>query len=94
MYTELVIIFAGLGLVIALLITILVLLIIVLKRTSGHLPVSAYVPPVSTPSIMPGHPPQVAAQQRPGNGVVFCKNCYTQFDTSVKFCPKCGTPKN
>lgn len=25
------------------------------------------------------------------DGVVFCKKCATQFDTSMKCCPKCGT---
>lgn len=24
---------------------------------------------------------------------VFCKNCATQFDASLKVCPKCGTPR-
>lgn len=36
------------------------------------------------------------AARRPGpqaGGVVFCKNCATQFNASQRNCPKCGAPR-
>lgn len=30
-------------------------------------------------------------QYQQAGGVVFCKNCATQFDASQAYCPQCGT---
>lgn len=99
MYTEIMILFAGIGVIILLLVVILILLIIVLKRSSGDLPAKAFmappaVPPVQVPQQKMSQAAPVPGQQFQGSGVVFCKNCYTQFDSSAQFCPKCGTPKS
>lgn len=34
-----------------------------------------------------------AQQYGQNNGIVFCKNCATQYDSSRRACPKCGTPR-
>lgn len=98
MYTEIMILFVGIGLIILLLITVLVLLIILLKKSSGDLPAGAFMASPVVPSVQvpqqASQPAAVPGQQFQGNGVTFCKNCYTQFDASVQFCPKCGTPKS
>ena len=92
MYTEFILIFAGLGVNFILLVTAIILLIIILRKSSGNLPANAFIsPPVMTPNQQAPLKSEPALQ---GNRVVFCKNCYTQFDSSVQFCPKCGTPKN
>ena len=97
MYTEFILIFAGLGVNFILLVTAIILIIIILRKSSGNLPANAFIsPPVSSPSVMTPNQ-QAPLKSEPalqGNRVVFCKNCYTQFDSSVQFCPKCGTPKN
>jgi hypothetical protein len=36
--------------------------------------------------------PQYQQQyQQQGGGIVFCKQCATQFDSSQAYCPNCGT---
>lgn len=98
MYTEIMVLFVGIGLIILLLITILILLIILLKKSAGDFPVAFTAPPVIPSVQVPQGAQQPASsltqQQFQANGVTFCKNCYTQFDASVQFCPKCGTPKS
>lgn len=94
MYTEFIIIFSGLGVIIVLLLVVIVLLIVLMKKSSNDIPVSGFV---SSASISAGQPQAslgMAATSSVGSGVVFCKNCFTEFDASVRFCPKCGTPQN
>lgn len=100
MYTEFVLIFAGLGTILALLLVVIILLIVVIKKMSNNLPHDSF-------SVAAGMPPtfgstrqespvvgQVGTPPMQGSGVVYCKNCATQFDSSAQFCPKCGTPKS
>lgn len=106
MYTEFILIFAGLGIIIVFLLVILILLIVLMKKSSNDLPSGAFMtaptPPTpnssSAPSYRQANPYQQAApvsgQPSQGGSIVFCKNCYTQFDASVQFCPKCGSPRN
>ena len=86
MYTEFVLIFAGLGTILALLLVVIILLIVVIKKISNNLPNDSF-------SVAAGMPPTFGSP-RQESSVVYCKNCATQFDSSAQFCPKCGTPKS
>lgn len=77
MYPEFVPIYIGLIIIIALLVTILIL---VLKRPNSS---------VSVPKNISASNPDTSN----AGSIVFCKNCATQFESSSKCCPKCGTPR-
>lgn len=106
MYTEFILIFAGLGIIIVLLLVVVIFLIVLMKKSSNDLPSGAFLtaqmPSIpnsssSAPSFQQANPYQqvspVSGQPSQSSSVVFCKNCYTQFDASVQFCPKCGSPR-
>ena len=80
MYTEFIPIYIGLVVIVVLLVIILVLLI---KNRNSN---------ASAPSGYMYHTSTQANQPASGN-IVFCKNCATPFDSSLKACPKCGTPR-
>lgn len=77
MYPEFVLIYIGLIVIIALLVTILIL---VLKGSNNR---------TSVPKNRSANNPA----STDASSIVFCKNCATQFDSNSKFCPKCGTPR-
>lgn len=91
MYTEFIIIFSGLGVVIALLLAVLVLLIILLKKTSNDIPISSFTAPMTAAAGQIQPTPNSSAAN---SGVVYCRNCFTEFDATAQFCPKCGTPRS
>lgn len=107
MYTEFILIFAGLGIIIVFLLIILILLIVLIKKSSNDLTTGAFmtVPTSAVASPQPAasvygqvssyqQGSSVSGQPSQGGSVAFCKNCYTQFDASAQFCPKCGSPRN
>lgn len=77
MYIEFVPIYVGLIIIIILLVVILCLLI---KRTSNN---ASNTKRISAANTFPNE----------AGSIVFCKSCATQFDSSQRFCPKCGTPR-
>ena len=77
MYPEFVPIYIGIVIIIVLLVIIMILLI---KRTSNK--------SSAQKAFISGNYAQDSA-----GVVVFCKNCATQFDSSQRCCPKCGTPR-
>lgn len=82
MYTEFIIIYIGLGILAVLAIAILVMLILLFKREQvGYIQQSNNYTPVNQ-----------TATTTTGN-IVFCKKCATEFDSSQRTCPKCGTPR-
>ena len=81
MYPEFILIYAGLLVIIVLLIVILILIVI---RTSKGTPKNV---PVTRKMQVSG-----AAGNKTAT-IVFCKNCATQFDSSQRYCPNCGTPR-
>lgn len=83
MYIEFLIIYIGMGALFLLSITILILLIVLLRKNGD-----TYVPKYSN-SV-----PQSTVQTTvPSGNIVFCKKCATEFDASQRFCPRCGTPR-
>ena len=80
MYPEFVGIYVLLGVVIVLLLALIVLAIVILKKV-GSGAVRSNVT-VTRP---------IAAAPAAGGNVVFCRNCAKQFDSSMRFCPHCGT---
>ncbi|MDM8157039.1 hypothetical protein QUV96_05235 [Amedibacillus dolichus] len=54
------------------------LLICLLKRTANR-------------TVLPQNVSSI--EGRSTSTVVFCKNCATQYDASLRSCPKCGTPR-
>ena len=95
MYTEFIIIFCGLGVTIVLLLVVIVLLIVLLKKTSNEIPMSSFTMPVNTAAGQFQPTAQPASNAFPANNsVVYCRNCFTEFDATAQFCPKCGTPRS
>ena len=84
MYTEFLIIYIMLGVLILLMIVAVILLIAVLKKTGSNSSRNRYQ------QQMPTY--QQGAQNSAG-GVAFCKNCGSQFNASLRVCPRCGTPR-
>ena len=85
MYTEFLIIYIMLGVLILLAIIGIVLLIAVLKKAGSGTNRSRYQ----------AQPPMYQ-QMNPGTaagGVAFCKNCGSQFNASLRVCPRCGSPR-
>lgn len=82
MYTEFIIMYIGLGVLILLAIAILVLLIVLLNKEP-----KVYAPK-SYNSVSQG-----AQTYNVTGNIVFCKKCATQFNSSQRACPKCGTPR-
>lgn len=79
MYPEFIPIYAGLAVVLLVVIAILVLLIITLKKVNGRYGgVSSKFNP-SVGSLV--------------ENKVFCRKCATQYSISESFCPKCGTSR-
>lgn len=82
-YTEFLIIYIGLGILLALAIVNLILILVLMKKDSGF-----SAPRISSQRTMPM--PQTTI---PGGNVVFCKKCAAEFDASQRCCPICGTPR-
>lgn len=82
MYPEFIPIYIGIGVIIILNIIILILVIVGNKKRSDY-------------SMITGNnfQPDYNREIQPTGGVVFCKNCATQFDSSQSICPKCGLPR-
>lgn len=87
MYPEFIAIYAGLAVLAALMITVLILLIKLLKRSDVKPASNAYRPQMNNIDTS-----YTQANVSTGN-IVFCKHCATKFDACEKFCPKCGTPR-
>lgn len=84
MYTEFVIMYVGLGIVIALQIALTVIGILILKKLG-----KGSVRPVSYPA----RPTAGAAPAAAAASTVFCRGCAKQFDGAMRFCPYCGTTR-
>lgn len=83
MYFEFIIMYVGIGIAIVLLIAILVLQIVILKKSGGRKGNNYYQNPMNT-----------YGNTGYGNApVVFCQRCGTQYDSMHKVCPKCGSPR-
>lgn len=95
MYTEFIIIFTGLGAIVVLLLVVIILLIVLLKKANSDVPMNSFVTPMTA---SPGQFQQtmqaVPNASAANSGVVYCKNCFTEFDAATQFCPKCGTPRS
>ncbi len=94
MYPEFIAIYVMLVIVIALLGAVLFLLFKLMKNgisNSG----THYVPTQQTNDqyyAQQQYPQYQEPQyQQQGGSVVFCKQCATQFDSSLGYCPQCGT---
>lgn len=92
MYTEFIIIYIALGLILAISIVNFIM-ILLLKRNGSSIrktfnPTINYSAP--TNNIMPQ---EATYNNRPSGNIVFCKNCATEFDSSARVCPRCGTPR-
>lgn len=89
MYPEFIVIYVGLGILLAMVAVLLVLVIKLLKGGSGNQMVSrkAYMGggTVSGTVIQSGAPA--------AGPMAFCRNCATQFDAKMPSCPRCGTPR-
>lgn len=84
MYAEFIIIYVGMGILALLSIASIVLSAIILKKAGSGF------------SGKPGrYTDKSKSFEYASNqiGVVFCKNCGTQFDGTTRVCPKCGTPR-
>ena len=82
MYPEFIAIYVGLG-ILALLQVGTIVLVIVFQRKSNQ---------KSTPNqffnqTVPSQP------QSSSHSVAFCVGCGTQFDSTLKVCPRCGRPR-
>lgn len=78
MYPEFIAIYAGLAVVLVLLIVVLILQISILKNIGpGTKTSSSRKRPVNS------------AQ----GSVVFCKSCAARFSAAERVCPKCGAPR-
>ncbi|MBR5278289.1 MAG: hypothetical protein IKU23_03385 [Clostridia bacterium] len=82
MYTEFIIIYVLLAILAVLLIGVLVLQIILLKKSSG-----------SNSATYRGAGNNIASAQTQEGGIAFCRRCATRFDATSRICPKCGTPR-
>ena len=82
MYTEFLIIYIGLGILALLGAAILILLIKLLKKDQG-----GYIPQNNN------YAPKVQTAATPTGNIVFCKKCAAEFSSSLRACPKCGTPR-
>ena len=82
MYPEFIPIYAGIVVIIALLI---VILCVVIKRTSKSTPNQRWMPQ-NQAGFQGGY-------QAEEGTIVFCKNCMTKFSSLQKNCPKCGMPR-
>lgn len=85
MYPEFIAIYVGLAVLAALMIVVLVLLIKLTKQAGAKTILKPYIPQMNNSTDAPTN---VAT----GN-IVFCKHCAAEFDSSQKYCPKCGTPR-
>lgn len=94
MYPEFIAIYVMLGIVIALLGTVLFFLLKLLKNGTSINTNNSYVPVQQSNEQYYGQQYQVSYQEpypQQGGSVVFCKQCATQFDSSQAYCPNCGT---
>ncbi len=92
MYTEFIIIYVLLGLVLAISIFNAVM-IFLLKKNGGSIgrtynPTMNYSAPTNNNTLK-----ETAYNNQPSGNVVFCKKCASQFDSSERVCPRCGTPR-
>ncbi len=93
MYPEFIAIYVMLGIVILMLGAVLFFLIKLMKR-SGANSNNYYMPNYQANDNYYGgqyreqYPQQQYSQQ--GGGVVFCRQCASQFDSSQAYCPHCG----
>ena len=85
MYPEFIAIYVGLAVLIGLGVCILVLLIKLLKNNDGL--------PMPSQKNMPLVDSHSKSYEPSGGNMAFCKKCATQFDSSQRCCPKCGTPR-
>ncbi len=81
MYTEFIIIFVLLGIIIALLAGAIVLLLNIKKALQNGAPARKQQSPVSTYDTPP----------RDNTSIVLCKKCGTHYPAAQRVCPKCGT---
>ncbi len=92
MYPEFIAIYVMLIIVIALLGAVLFFLFKLMKN--GIANNASYTPSQQANEQYYGQQyPQYQEQQyqQQGGSVVFCKQCATQFDSSLGYCPQCGT---
>lgn len=80
MYPEFVPIYVLLVVVLLLLIAVIVLAILILRKLSGH-----------SLNVFPSRGASTSTGATHNGSVVFCRSCAKQFDSSMRFCPYCGT---
>lgn len=85
MYPEFIAIYVGLAVLAALMIVVLVLLIKLTKQAGAK--------PISKPYTSQINNSTTAPTNVATDNIVFCKHCAAEFDSSQKYCPKCGTPR-
>ena len=89
MYTEFKLIYVGLGIIAALLTAVIVLLVILLKKSG-----SGRIRRDGIHSDLPNYTStNYAAPKQTVSGIVFCPSCGAQFDSKHLVCPKCGKPR-
>lgn len=91
MYTEFIIIYAALAVIVLLLAALLVLVIRLTKRDAAevYFPTGGAVPPAKAVSST-----EVPAQaQLRGDKIAFCTSCGAELAPEQKFCPKCGSKR-
>ena len=91
MYTEFIIIYAALAVIVLLLAALLVLVIRLTKRDAAEMyfPAGGTVSPTKTVPM-----PETSAQvQTCGDKIVFCTSCGSELTPGQKFCPKCGSKR-
>lgn len=97
MYTEFIVIFVLLGIVLA--VSVVNLIFLILLKKDGGAGVNRSVAPnafqyqnnYSSANMMQNQGGMQMNQG--GRGVCFCRNCATQYDVSLERCPKCGAPR-
>lgn len=91
MYTEFIIIYAALAVIVLLLAALLVLVIRLTKRDTAevYFPTGNTVPPVKAVPTQ-----EAPAQAQPCvDKIVFCTSCGAAMNPEQKFCPRCGSKR-
>lgn len=91
MYTEFIVIFVLLGLVIVISVFNMILLIM-LKRESGYKANNVTSTPLQFQNTYMNQNMMQGTSNSMGS-VVFCRNCAKQYDATLSRCPNCGTPR-
>ena len=83
MYPEFIAIYIGLGMLLILQITTIILTVLLYKKSKK----------AQESNQDEAEDPYLYDQKPQYSGVVFCINCGAQYDAAHKVCPKCGKPR-